>query len=475
MIKKIIISSLNNIAAIIHNNKIQEIIIINNTYQVNDIYIGKVQKIFTSINAAFVQLNYHDKSGFIHVNDIKIGHNTTNPQNILDTITIQQKLLVQIIKEPTKIKGPRLTTNIHLSGKYLILMPFNNIVCIANKIYDENERSFLRALGILIKPATMGLLFKESSTGINEILLIEDLQNLKKQWNFIQKAAIHKPCPSLLYKDDAIISKIIRDFCDSDVESIIIDSKDGFKNLYKNLSTRKNIGYLEHITLQLYQRKICMLEKFSINSTIFNALQTKVELQPGIYIFIESLEALTVIDVNSGSFNQGSNSNNSILRTNFLAANEIAYQLKIRNLNGIILIDFIDMKSYKDQLKLLEHLNKILKMDNARPEIIQLSELGLVELTRRRRGQSIFEIFNNDVKNMDLTYSTDLITSEEYISNVNAIFFKKRFKKTIKLKQWNSDLTSNTLMTINLVPVHHRYIMPITLYHFTLGCTVHLS
>ena len=168
MIKTIIISRLNNIAAIIQHNKIQEIIILNNTYQVNDIYIGHIQKIFTSINAAFIKLNYHDKSGFIHSNDIKLSSHEKKVHNISEIMTVQQKLLVQIIKEPTSVKGPRLTTNIHLSGKYLILMPFNNIVCIANTIYDENERSFLRALGVLIKPATMGLLFKESSTGIQQ-------------------------------------------------------------------------------------------------------------------------------------------------------------------------------------------------------------------------------------------------------------------------------------------------------------------
>ena len=157
MIKKIIISHFNNVAAILQNNKIQEIILTSKTYQVNDIYIGVVQKIFSSINAAFIKLNPCSKSGFIHISDIKyLKRNQTN-QYIADVLSINQIVLVQVIKEPSINKGPRLTANIHLYGKYLVLMPFCNTISISNKIYDENERTYLYALAVLLKPSMMGL------------------------------------------------------------------------------------------------------------------------------------------------------------------------------------------------------------------------------------------------------------------------------------------------------------------------------
>ena len=144
MIKKIIISRLNNIAAIIQHNKVQEIVIINDKYQINDIYLGSVQKIFTPINAAFIKINNNERSGFIHISDIKYNNRLHDIYSITNSIIVNQILLVQILKEPTQNKGPRLTANIHLTGQYVILMPFNNIISIANKIYDENERSYFR-------------------------------------------------------------------------------------------------------------------------------------------------------------------------------------------------------------------------------------------------------------------------------------------------------------------------------------------
>jgi ribonuclease E len=473
MIKKIIVSHLNNIAAVVQHNKVQELIVINDTYQVNDIYMGTVQKIFTSINAAFIKLNYFDKSGFIHVNDVKTYSSLKNIRGISDIIKVQQKLLVQITKEPTSNKGPRLTTNIHLSGTYLILMPFNNTVCIAHKIYDENERSFLRALGILIKPPTMGIIFKESSAGLEEKILIEDLTKLRQQWSFIQKAAINKDSSSLLYKDNNIITKILRDYYSKDVKTIIIDSKDGFKQVYEQLKLHQINKKISKISLELYQQKICILKRFRINKLILDSVKPKVELQMGIYLFIESLEALTIIDVNSGSFNQSRNSQDSLLRANCLAATEIAYQLKIRNISGIIIIDFIDMKAYKDKLKLLEHFSKVLKTDDSKPEIVQLSELGLVELTRRRRGKSLPEIFTNPRQkiptenpciqlniNKRIQYET-----ESLIVNVNSIFFKKEFRRHLYLNVINNICQEPEMQKIILIPLTYSYVIPLNLYY----------
>lgn len=472
MIKKIIISPINNIAAIVHYNKIQEIIVLHNTYQVNDIYLGTIQKIFTSINAAFVKLNYYEKSGFIHLNDIKNHDRLQDKYNISDILTVHQKILVQIIKEPTTSKGPRLTTNIHLTGKHLVLMPFNNTICITNRIYDKNERSFLRALGILIKPTKMGILFKESSLGVNEKILLEDIKNLNKQWSYIQKAALRNQCPSPIYKDDNLVKIIVRDYYNKDIKAIIIDSNNALKYLCEQIDIHQHYSKKLKNSIKLYQSKLCILEKFSINRTILNALCPRVELNSGVYLFIESSEALTVIDVNSGSFNQSGYAKNTLLRANCLAASEIAYQLRIRNINGIIIIDFIDMKAYKDKLKLLEHFNQVLKIDNAKPEIIQLSELGLVELTRRRRGKSLLEIFTpqkkaNHIKNI---VDTQFIHNDNYKSlNTNSIFFKKKFLRKLNLNRVNSTALKINDYSINLLPLEHSYIIPLNLYYSIMG------
>nr|YP_009313412.1 Ribonuclease E [Galaxaura rugosa]SCW21666.1 Ribonuclease E [Galaxaura rugosa] len=461
MKKKIVISSFNNIAAIIQNNKLQELIVINNTYQVNDIYIGIVHKIFASINAAFIKLSHNKKNGFIHLTDIKNNSkiNNLNEYKISNSITIKQKILVQIIKEPTHNKGPKLTNNIHLTGQYLILMPFNNNICLSHRIYDENQRSFLRSLGMLIKPNNMGLLFKESSTGAKDSAIIKDLRNLKKQWNFLQKATINSSCPSILYQENDIITKVLKDFLKKDTNIIITESKESIKKLYEYAYFKNN--QFKHNDVQIYKSNLCVLEQFEVNSNIFQILNRKVELKSGIHMFIESSEALTVIDVNSGSFNSTNYAQNSLLHINCLAASEIAYQLQVRNINGIILIDFIDMKTQKDQLKLLEHFSKVLKNDHAKPEIIQLSELGLVELTRRRRGQSLQEIFEGSKNSLSIKqiYNQMNTSVKNKSINVNNVFFKKQFKKNLVLS------TRSTFNSkIDLLPIKYRYIIPFNLY-----------
>ena len=446
MVKKIIISYFNNIAAVFYNNKIEEIIVINPAYQVNDIYVGVVQKIFSSINAAFIKLSKYGKSGFIHINDLKPLRRGKCIYHINDVLKVNQLVLVQVIKEPTINKGPRLTANINLHGKYLVLTPFSNIISISYKIYDENERIYLHSLALLVKPKMMGLLIKSSAQGMSEKAILQDLDLLKQQWFFIQKVFVVSYSFSLIYKDEDLIKTIIRDFYDTSIKKIIVDSEDGLKKLYYYLN-KYNFTFTTNTKLQLYNKSVCILEQFNIKKTIKEALKSKVKLLSGGYIIIENYEALTVIDVNSGSFNKSYNSKEAILRTNFYAAIEIAYQLKIRNINGIIIIDFIDMYSQKDQVQLLEHFNRLLKYDSAKPQIVQLSDLGFVELTRRRKGQSLQEIFNSiNNKNVKLDQENkfhyynlinfiynDLDNQLIANKNIRSLFFNKKFKKNIVL------------------------------------------
>lgn len=481
MVKKIILSHSNNIAAILQNNKIQEIILITNTYQVNDIYIGVVQKIFSSINAAFVKLSQNAKSGFIHINDIKSLKKNRHISHITEVLSVNQIVLVQVTKEPTLNKGPRLTTNINLSGRYLALMPFCNIICISHRIHDQNERIHLHSLAVLLKPSMMGILIKSSAQGMPEDAIIKDLNDLKKQWNFIEKVIISSPFPSLIYKEKDLIKRTIRDNYEESVEDIIIDSEDGLKQIKYYLNKWQ---CTESSKIQFYKNNECILENFRIKDTILKALKPQVKLASGGHLIIESNEALTVIDVNSGSFNKSDNSKETILKTNLYAAIEIAYQLKIRNINGVVIIDFIDMISQRDQLQLLEHFSKLLKLDHAKPQIIQLSKLGLVELTRRRRGQSLQELFysNNHsyfnlYKNLVPEYNHKNKTVKEkqnYLSNeqIKKMFFNKQFTKNIILKHNNEQNFSTSLddkSTINLINPKKNYIVPLVIYSETLS------
>lgn len=434
MLKKIVISRFNNTAAIVHNDKIQEIATVNYDYQLNDIYLGSIHKIFTSINAAFVNLGSNQKSGFMHISDVRCLKKNQSFVRISDVVSVNQLVIVQIAKEPTLNKGPRLTASINLFGKYVVLMPFLNTVSVSGKIYDKNERSYLYALAVLLKPATMGLLIRSSASGVSEEVLLEDLRLLKEQWYFIQKIALTSSAPALLYKDEDLVKKTIRDSYCINTHIIITDSIESLCQARYYLN-RWRCAYLNsNLRLQLFSQSESILEKFHVNLAVMQALDSKVELPVGGYLFIESYEAFTVIDVNSGSFNQASNAAENVLRSNCYAATEIAYQLRIRNINGVIVIDFIDMESHKDQLQLLEHFARVLSVDKARPQIIQLSKLGLVELTRRRRAQSLSELFRANYQDCSLSDSFFTLSRQASVrcsdvinKSINALFFTAFF------------------------------------------------
>lgn len=446
MLKKIVISHFSNVAAVVQNRKVQEIITINSEYQVNDIYLGNVHKIFTSINAAFIDLGTNKKSGFIHVNDIKCLKKAHNLVRINDVLSLNQRIFVQVVKEPTSNKGPRLTANINLFGRYLVLMPFCNTIHISREVYDKNERSYLQALAILLKPATMGLLIRSSASGVNEEILLKDLYILKRQWYFIQKFAITRPLPGLIYKDEDLVKKIIRDFYHPTVQSIITDSYSALSQVRYYLNRWRCIFPDTNIKLQLFKNPESILARFHVDSAILEALNPKISLSIGGYLFIETYEAFTIIDVNSGSFNARDSSREAVLHINCYAATEIAYQLRLRNINGVIIVDFIDMESHRDQLQLLEHFTRILSIDSAKPQIIQLSKLGLVELTRRRRNQTLLELFYSRFSKYPISSLSAMPQIyRNYIENYNLLY------RDINSLFFNSSLTECICVSKDLV------------------------
>jgi len=382
MTKKIIISEKDNIAALLEDNKVSEFFVSKGDVLLGDVYLSRVDNILPSIEAAFVDVGMSDKMGFIHTDDI-IGKGS-----LKEKVKPNQKLIVQVVKEPTGHKGPRVTTALSLPGRFLVLLPDEKGVNVSKKITSSKERARLKSIVSLLKPVGVGVIVRTEAQGQTDAEIQEDLEILLEKWNSIVNAADSANPPTLLYRDQDLLYRVIREAADSEVEEIIVDTA---------FALHRTTQLLQHWNMQIkvtmHKGQDPLLVTTGINKEIQNALNTKVNLALGGYLFIQQTEALTVVDVNSGKFTSSSNQAETILKTNIQAADEIARQLRLRNIGGMVIIDFIDMASRMDKLALLEHFELVLEKDKAKPQIGQLSDLGLVELTRHRQGQSLCEIF----------------------------------------------------------------------------------
>ena len=429
MSQQIIIAEQARIAALLKDDRVDELIVAQGQYQIGDIFLGTVENVLPGIDAAFIDIGESEKNGFIHVSDLGPLKLKKGSAGITELLEPKQKVVVQVMKEPTGSKGPRLTGNISLPGKYLVLQPFGQGVNISRKINTENERSRLKALGVLIKAPGTGLLFRTEAESINEELLIDDLENLIQKWDSILQLSESASPPVLINRDEDFSLRILRDYVNISTNKITIDNKSATeraKAFFSDNDSKVNVEFYNNV------KNEHILEKYKINLAIKKALQPRVDLPSGGYIIIQPTEALTVIDVNSGSFTRSANSRQTVLWTNCEAAIEIARQMKLRNIGGILVIDFIDMDSRRDQFQLLEHFTSAIKDDSARPQIAQLTELGLVELTRKRQGQNIYELFGSKCPQCDgLGQLTNLIDFEKE-NFENQKISKKNKKVTVQ-------------------------------------------
>ncbi len=440
MSQQIIIAEEARIAALLTDDRVDELIVAQGQYQIGDIFLGTVENVLPGIDAAFINIGESEKNGFIHISDLGPLRLKKGTFGITELLEPKQKVLVQVIKEPTGSKGPRLTGSISIPGKYLILQPYGQGVNISRKINTETERSRLKALGVLIKPPSTGLLFRTEAEKIKEELLIEDLEQLIQQWEHVLKVSEASNPPNLLKRDDDFLLKILRDHIKESTKSIIIDSKFSVARAKDFL-----INYESEIDIDFHDNNLSqhIFEKYEIKKTIQKALQPRVDLPSGGYIIIEPTEALTVIDVNSGSFTRSANSRQTVLWTNCEAAVEISRQMKLRNIGGVIVVDFIDMESRRDQFQLLEHFTSAIKDDSARPQIAQLTELGLVELTRKRQGQNIYELFGKKCSACDGAGHVENILNHE-ISNLKTKNFENKSNQSNNLKSLDKNTSQST-------------------------------
>lgn len=388
MPQQIVIAEQLRIAAVLNDERVDELIVAQGRHQIGDVYFGTVENVLPGIDAAFVNIGESEKNGFIHITDLGPLRLKKGGSGITELLEPRQKVLVQVMKEPTGTKGPRLTGNLSLPGRFLVLQPHGQGVNISRRIGGESERNRLRALAVLIKPPGTGLLVRTEAEGVSEEQIIDDLESLLRQWEAIQQAAETAQPPVLLNRDEDFIHRVLRDLYSPEVQRVVVDSQEAVARVNSFLGPDQ-----ANLQVEYHDDASEILEHYKVHAAIRDALKPRVDLPSGGYVIIEPTEALTVVDVNSGSFTRSANARETVLWTNCEAATEIARQLKLRNIGGVVIIDFIDMESRRDQLMLLEHFTQAMRDDQARPQIAQITELGLVELTRKRQGQNIYELF----------------------------------------------------------------------------------
>lgn len=381
--QKIVISERDNIAVLFEDDTAVEFIIHRGDVLLGDVYLAQVENILPSIDAAFVNVGT-ERMGFLHSSDVQ------GKGDLKNRLQPKQNLVVQVMKEPTGHKGPRVTTNIAMPGRFLVLMPESRGISISRKIAEQKERSRLKSIVSLTKPPGVGIIIRTEAEGQAEAEIQEDFETLLERWqNIVAMADTAKP-PTLLYRDQDLLYRVIREMVTEDVKEIVVDTAFGQQRANQLL---QNWGVEHPVKVTLYNGPQSIMIGAGIDKEIKQALQTRVPLPSGGYLYIQPTEALTVIDVNSGKFTSLQSQAETIRLTNLEAAKEIARQLRLRNIGGMIIVDFIDMESRANQLSVLETFEMELSTDKAKPQIGQLSDLGLVEMTRHRQGQSLSEIF----------------------------------------------------------------------------------
>jgi len=394
MNNKLIILENIKLALIYHGDNLLNIFMEHKFYPINKIYLGKISNILPSLGAAFIQLDKSKgKNGFVHFDRL----NKEQSKNWLQNSYKNKHFLVQIIREPIGNKGPTVSTNISLKGKYLTLQPFQG----EKKVYrdDDTHKEYLHALRCLLSSKRLHLSVKKESINANIDFLLIEITNLKSSWIKLVQKSKSSALPSSLNEKKDFISKLLADYKNVKFEFIHIDSYIKSFTIKKILSKIDIYNNLKSKTRIIYHKnKINLIKHLSLDLIISDITKPRINLYTGGYIIIEKTEALTTIDINSGSFKSLPSSRQTSLWVNYLAIYEIAKQIKLRNIGGIIIIDFIDSSNQYDQMKLLRYIDTLLKKDQTKCTIVQVSELGLLELTRTRYGQSVYDAFTRKCK-----------------------------------------------------------------------------
>jgi ribonuclease G len=427
------------------------------SFTVGDLYLGKVKKLVPGMNAAFVDVGF-EKDGFLHYTDLSpyirsllkfTSHSIQdksegiqdfgkfqNEAEIVKTGKIGEVLngkpniLVQILKEPIAAKGPRLSCEISLPGRFVVITPFNDIVAVSRKIHSGEERKRLQKIVEAIKPKNFGVIVRTAAEGKNTSELHEDLNNLVATWQTIQKNLKNAIAPAKILGEQDKTTSILRDLLNADFNRIVVNDK----NIYNDARS-----YIQKIApdkvdiVSFYQNGSSIFDSFGITKQVKASFGKTVNLASGAYLIIEHTEALHVIDVNSGYKSVSTNQEENAMQTNLEAAEEIARQLRLRDIGGIIVVDFIDMKLPENKRKLAEAMEEFMKIDRAKHAILPISKFGLMQITRQRMKPEVNINTQEVCPSCDGTgkVSSTLILEDEIEKNLNYLIMQKHSRLTV--------------------------------------------
>ncbi|WP_051275728.1 Rne/Rng family ribonuclease [Desulfovirgula thermocuniculi] len=353
---------------------------------VGNIYRGRVKNVLPGMQAAFVDIGLA-RNAFLHVEDL-VPPGTPFLPRISDLLKPGQEIVVQVVKEPMGTKGAKVTTRITLPGRYLVLMPTVNYVAISRRIGEEEKRERLRELAARCRPPGMGVIVRTAAKDAAAEELAREMKLLCGLWEKIRRRAREQPVPGLLHRDLELVQRTLRDVFTEEVHRLVVNSRAAYEAI---------MDWLELAAPALKYRVFLregedLFWLYGIESEIRRALARKVWLACGGYLVFDQTEALTVIDVNTGKYVGGASLEETVLRTNVEAAREIARQLRLRNIGGIIIIDFIDMSREDHRRQVLEVLEEGLQRDRTRTQVLGITQLGLVEMTRKKTRPSLAEL-----------------------------------------------------------------------------------
>jgi len=381
--------------AIVENGTLQEVSIERQTSRgiVGNIYKGKVNRVLPGMEAAFVDIGL-DKAGFLHVSDIDTGATQGNDEGnatrpvINELLHEGQTLLVQVVKDPMGTKGARLTTSISVPSRYLVYMPNSTNVGISVKIEDEAERERLKTLLEACRAENQigGCIIRTAAEGVDERELQRDISFLSKLWGALLESVDTMPPGTIIHEDLPLSIRTLRDMVGVDTKLVKVDSRETFQKM-SNFAER----YIPDLPTRIehYTGDRPLFDLYNIDDELQRALARQVGLKSGGYLIIDQTEAMTTIDINTGAFVGHQNLEETIFKTNMEASQAIARQLRLRNLGGIIIIDFIDMERDDHKRQVLNSLQKYLDKDHAKTQVCEVSPLGLVEMTRKRTRESL--------------------------------------------------------------------------------------
>ena len=365
-----------------------------------NIFLGKVQNVLPGMEAAFVDFG-RGRNGVLYAGEVNYSpedlEGDASPR-IEKVLKSGQALMVQVTKDPIGTKGARLTTQLSLAGRFMVLAPEQQLTGISRRL-AENERARLRTILREIRPNGHGVIVRTAAEGASKEALELDLNNLLKIWDQVQKASKKAKAPASLYEEPELVNKVVRDIFSGDFEKVVVDSRAVYEDI-KSYLEETAPDLLER--LELHEGALPLFEEFRVTEQLHKALERKVWLPSGGSLVIDRTEAMTVIDVNTGKFTgKGGNLEETVYKNNLEAAEEVARQLRLRDIGGIIVIDFIDMIDPKNQQELLRTLKRALSRDKTRSQVFEVSNLGLVEMTRKKVSEGLLDAFSEPCPNCE--------------------------------------------------------------------------